>query len=235
MNLVLSVDELRKLGTPRLHGNGFLQMDLGDSNCRLNIWPYPAISGQTVSTQMHNHGFGFESQVLLGRVVNRAIDVMPVPSEQATHVVYQAKPRGICPTCRATHEHAVQFLVANSTFLCLNKDCEKYGNQFRSEDTLLLPVETQPFVFAKTRSVHIVETGDFYTQAALDYRESMAPREWVVTRMSKTHTTGVRPSVLVEKGLQPDNDFNRHLSVSEDTLWQVVDEACQRIAKRVLG
>lgn len=58
------------IGTPRVHGNGFIQLNL-TSTTRLNIWGHPEIPKQVVSTQIHDHMFGFESRILLGVIGNR--------------------------------------------------------------------------------------------------------------------------------------------------------------------
>lgn len=51
---------------PRLHGNGFIQLDLPDGT-RLNIWhPNLVEYGQVVRTPIHDHRFSFHSEVILG-------------------------------------------------------------------------------------------------------------------------------------------------------------------------
>ena len=53
----------------RVHGNGFLQLDLPD-DCRLHIFAHPALPSQRQSTHIHDRRFGFGSKVLRGRLVN---------------------------------------------------------------------------------------------------------------------------------------------------------------------
>lgn len=58
------------IGVPRVHGNGFIQVDLSPTT-RLNVWGHPEIPHQAVSTQIHDHMFGFESRILVGVIANR--------------------------------------------------------------------------------------------------------------------------------------------------------------------
>ena len=50
----------------RLHGNGFIQIDMPDKT-RLHIWdPDLSVRAQSVSTQIHDHRFSFESECIFG-------------------------------------------------------------------------------------------------------------------------------------------------------------------------
>lgn len=53
----------------RVHGNGFIQVDLPE-NKRLHVWGHPDIPRQVESSQIHSHRFGFESTILVGSLVN---------------------------------------------------------------------------------------------------------------------------------------------------------------------
>lgn len=65
-----TIKELRDLGgKPRVHGNGFIQLDL-DERRRLHVWGDPRIPRQKVNTPIHDHVFGFRSWVLRGRIIN---------------------------------------------------------------------------------------------------------------------------------------------------------------------
>jgi len=57
------------IGEPRVHGNGFIQVDL-TSTRRLHIWGHPDIPAQRTPTPLHDHTFGFISRVLLGTMTN---------------------------------------------------------------------------------------------------------------------------------------------------------------------
>jgi hypothetical protein len=91
MKMILpEIERLMKLNpTPRVHGNGFIQLDITDTK-RINIW-HPDLPRQKIATPIHSHRFGFTSTVLLGRLVNITYNVWPY-SEQGnyiTHNIYE--------------------------------------------------------------------------------------------------------------------------------------------------
>lgn len=61
---------------PRVHNNGFIQIDLNE-NDRLHIWGHPDIPRQKVASPIHDHIFGFVSKVLVGRMVNLNYGIIP--------------------------------------------------------------------------------------------------------------------------------------------------------------
>lgn len=52
----------------RVHGNGFVQVDLAPKT-RLHVW-HPYLPRQKVPTPIHDHRFGFTSEVLVGELLN---------------------------------------------------------------------------------------------------------------------------------------------------------------------
>lgn len=56
---------------PRLHPNGFVQLDLSDK-VRLHIWPDNSVvlPKPKVATVIHDHTFDFQSTILAGRLTN---------------------------------------------------------------------------------------------------------------------------------------------------------------------
>lgn len=56
-------------GRPRVHGNGFIQIDLSE-RVRLHVWGHGAIPRQASETPVHDHTFGFTSYVLHGALEN---------------------------------------------------------------------------------------------------------------------------------------------------------------------
>lgn len=54
---------------PRVHGNGFIQLDLTEES-RLHVWGDPRIPRQKSYTPIHDHVFGFESTIIVGRLLN---------------------------------------------------------------------------------------------------------------------------------------------------------------------
>ena len=65
-------------GRPRVHGNGFIQLDLTERS-RLHIWGDPRIPRQKVATMIHDHVFGFTSTIIVGRLINvvYAVELRP--------------------------------------------------------------------------------------------------------------------------------------------------------------
>ena len=58
----------------RVHGNGFIQIRL-DRDRRLHIWPYPLVPCQETPSPIHDHRFGFTSQVLVGSLLDKRYTV----------------------------------------------------------------------------------------------------------------------------------------------------------------
>lgn len=61
--------DFAKASAPRVHGNGFLQIDIAPGT-RLHIWGHSKLPRQVVDTSIHDHRFSFESEVIAGRLVN---------------------------------------------------------------------------------------------------------------------------------------------------------------------
>lgn len=67
---MINVTKLRDEGArPRVHGNGFIQVDL-TARSRLHIWGDRRIPRQKRYTPIHDHVFGFRSQIIFGRLIN---------------------------------------------------------------------------------------------------------------------------------------------------------------------
>ena len=77
---------------PRVHGNGFLQLDLDDVR-RFHIWGHPLIPAQKTPTPIHDHTFTFESEVIVGVMVNDLFRYEVTSPNRFTHRVYRAQVR----------------------------------------------------------------------------------------------------------------------------------------------
>lgn len=65
-----TLEKLKELGNrPRVHGNGFIQLDIDDRR-RLHIWGHPEIPRQLTRSPIHDHIFSFKSRCLVGRLAN---------------------------------------------------------------------------------------------------------------------------------------------------------------------
>lgn len=75
---------------PRVHGNGFIQINLPFEN-RLHIWPDIPFETQKVYTGIHNHRFSLESRIVLGTLVHKQFDL--AQTVDGAYQLYQAIPR----------------------------------------------------------------------------------------------------------------------------------------------
>lgn len=84
-----SLQELLALGNlPRVHPNGFIQLDL-DVVHRLHVW-HPALPyRQMTYSPIHDHVFGFTSRCYSGRIVHVPYNVAP-DSKGGSHVLWEA-------------------------------------------------------------------------------------------------------------------------------------------------
>lgn len=89
-DLRMQVEEARAEGRePRVHPNGFLQLDLDESR-RLHVWD-ESLPRQVVRTPIHDHVFTFRSRVILGAVTN--VHLRLVDSPEGNFVVHRAVDR----------------------------------------------------------------------------------------------------------------------------------------------
>jgi hypothetical protein len=78
------------INVPRVHGNGFIQLDLTD-RVRLHVWGHKDIPQQKVYTGHHDHMFGFVSRVLLGKMGNSRY--RPIQDPDGRFMVHKAQVR----------------------------------------------------------------------------------------------------------------------------------------------
>lgn len=73
---------------PRIHGNGFIQVDL-DPHRRLHIWDV-RLPRQERDSSIHDHAFSFQSECKMGTLVNVPMRVYrDVPGFLNTHELYE--------------------------------------------------------------------------------------------------------------------------------------------------
>ena len=90
--MTLNYDELRAMpGRPRLHPNGFIQLDLvEDKSLRLHVWPDSRLENQKTMHPIHDHSFDMDSTILTGCLTNLVYEFQP--SEYNAQVtLYQAQ------------------------------------------------------------------------------------------------------------------------------------------------
>ena len=201
LGLEYNMDNIQAFGDVRLHGNGFIQVNLVrnagrtevDPSKRLHIWPYPKLQAQSVGTPIHTHTFGFISTVLMGRLFNIVYD----------NDIMKAK----------THEI---YVVDRGT----GKD----------EDTKLIPYGADRPVHVGLRQKYIqaVEAYHNYTCLPMEVHETV-PDGLTMTLMTKTPAMkGVAgPFVYCPLKYKPDNKFNRY-DTPKDTLLGIVEDTIKK-------
>lgn len=78
-------------GDPRVHPNGFIQLDLTETR-RLHVWHPRLPYRQTTYHSVHDHVFGFVSHCYSGRLGH--VQYTVVPAARGTHILWQAKQVG---------------------------------------------------------------------------------------------------------------------------------------------
>jgi hypothetical protein len=175
---------------PRIHGNGFLQLDLSDT-ARLHVWGDPRIPRQCTPTPIHDHMFAFSSLIMRGIMTDIRYTPCVSEEEDGTHWAYKARVR-------------------------------------EGEDTILVPANTTKPYYMTPISRQTYTPGQSYTMAVGEFHESR-PNGLTVTVILKQGKTlsqgGASPTVMVPKGMEPDNRFNRYLMLSEDEMWKIIMDA----------
>jgi hypothetical protein len=83
----MMIDTTRYL-RPRLHPNGFIQLDLNDIK-RLHVWPDEPLQAQKTRHTIHNHVFDMASLVICGELTNLVYS--DVYSESGAYILHQAE------------------------------------------------------------------------------------------------------------------------------------------------
>lgn len=110
-------DYVRSVGQGiRIHGNGFIQIDV-EPGVRVHVFGHTAIPRQVTPTPIHDHRFGFVSTILSGCLVNVDWDVRGGSKQlPATHKVctYQAPAAGSEDTKLEPSESEVRLLLVKA-------------------------------------------------------------------------------------------------------------------------
>lgn len=188
-------DEARAIGNkPRVHGNGFIQLDL-TGNTRLHVWN-ERVSKQRVPTPIHDHVFSFESRVIVGRLIS---------------VVYEFTGRPRQSPTSEFRMYVSQVGEGDNTVLV---PTEEYGS---------VSVAHTEMVMASTvmgGNKYDMPKGWFHESIALDGPVATIITKDGPTQAQG----GDAPRVLVPVGVEPDNEFNRHRAMPESLLWSIIEE-----------
>lgn len=190
-------------GNPRVHPNGFIQLDLepvpdswhashqkGHSGAsrRLHIWNPPGIElpHQKTVNEVHDHVFDMDSAVLigeLGQLLYRFIIGQEWRKKFARYQLYRA----------VYEKNSDSRLQATGLFGHL----EMY------------------------RTFNVTE-GCSYRQPAFTFHDSN-PHGLVVTVMTKMAVHEGEAHVLVPDDIEPDNSFDRASAAPAELLWQAIE------------
>ena len=211
-----TLDDARQMTTmamkagnmPRVHPNGFIQLDLDNpnsfdvhspetgwvkhkghsgGNVRLHIWNPPGfeLPHQKSDNEIHDHVFDMQSTVVKGRLIQRLYWFVIGSAEKPEYELYRAV----------------------------------YDQRSSSR---LEPIGVRGII--RPWDSQLVVAGESYTQPAFTFHESSA-NGCVVTIMEKLTIHDGIPVAICEIGNPPDNDFDRATAAPVDYLWQAIEAA----------
>lgn len=194
-NILERVKQAKEEGSvPRVHGNGFIQLDIIRSPHikrrspvglqRLHVWGPQIPFKQTNYSGIHNHVFDFNSTCIVGEFIQTRLDI-ELDADNFTHYTYRA----VC-----------------------------YDG---TDDTVLERVGTAALVSGLTEHY---TSGNMYEFKAGDFHETDAnipTATWMTVTGNHRDVIGT-PYVLCDKDLLPSNDFTRYQD--PDILWRIIFE-----------
>lgn len=187
-------------GNPRIHPNGFIQLDLEDVPAswaashqkghsgaarRLHIWNPPDIElpRQDTVHEIHDHVFAMNSTVVKGVLWQRRYEFNVGGMNTPTHQLYRA----------------VYAKNSDSRLEALGV----YG-------------------IPKLVERYAVEQGSNYTQPSSTFHDTETPMGLVVTVMTKTAIEAQQAHVLIPRNMEPDNEFDRASAAEPEYLWNAI-------------
>lgn len=174
---------------PRVHPNGFIQLDLNDTH-RLHVWHPSLPYRQKTYHPIHDHVFGFTSKIFSGRITNVQYDVV-ADSLNGTHYMAQARSTG-------------------------------------PEETILIGAPQPSYYDLRPHDGATFQAGEQYEFPAFQFHEILfnEPSLTIIRKHTITMYEGNprSPTVMVPRGVCPDNDFCRK-DVDTDFLWELIVEA----------
>lgn len=190
---------------PRVHPNGFIQLDIaptedgwdeskkrGHSGAsrRLHIWNPPGVElvRQQTKNEIHDHVFDMRSTVVKGRLMQTLYQFYPaIPDELRM----------------PTHE--------------------KYVAVYDKTSSSRL-ASTGEMGFLDAEQWYWVESGQTYVQPAFTLHDT-TPDGLVVTVMEKTAIHEGDATVICTVDSPPDNDFDRAKAMDEKKLWYAINKS----------
>jgi hypothetical protein len=196
------VEQLRQEGgQPRVHPNGFIQLDLipvtdwdqskqrGHSGAmrRLHIWNPPRfpLPHQETTNEIHDHVFDMRSEVVIGDLVQDLYGFIFGQrfAKPPTHELY-----------RAVYD--------------------------KTSSSRLEAMGVRGYL--RLAQSFAIRAGESYTQPAFTLHNSDAGRGCVVTVMEKEQVHEGDATIVCEIGNPPDNTFDRAKAADQDYLWGAI-------------
>lgn len=204
MRLVPFLQSLATDLSPRVHANGFIQIDISPA-VRLHVWGDPRIPRQQNRTPIHDHAFSFTSRVLIGTLNQRTFHVDPrqpeadFAPEQQLYIPHVARLERGENTVLERYAGEVAVVAESSTYIAACDD------------------ETKLTGLPYGDSVYRMERGEFHESVPLGPAVSV-----IVKDGPSLVQGGGKPTVLVPVGVEPSNDFDRHAALDTEALWDII-------------
>ena len=199
------VEEARENGaTPRVHGNGFIQLDLDEFH-RLHVWGVEDIPHQKVNTEIHDHIFDFDSITITGALINVLYSINENPDGKWQ--IYE-------PTIEKNKDTK---LTPTGIFV----DATPARSAIVSHDnTAGYHMKRGDF----HRTIPLCPT------ATLIRKYSLTIADKVGSGIFGTPPVEVKvlPRVLVDRRQEPDNEFDRNTALDHDTAWQIIHDVLEK-------
>lgn len=191
-------------GNPRVHPNGFIQLDLaevegswheshkkGHSGAarRLHIWNPPDIElpHQGTVNEVHTHVFDMQSRVVRGMLVQCLYEFMDrTDATPPTHEMY-----------RAVYAKNSDSRLDSTGRVGTLRAYERFG----------------------------VRAGFTYTQRAHTFHDTETPEGLCVTLMTKTKVHNGDAYVVCPINTPPDNSFDRASAAPVELLWEAIERS----------
>lgn len=199
-------------GNPRVHPNGFIQLDLdpvpetwhashkkGHSGARrrLHIWNPPGVQlpHQGTVNEIHDHVFDMHSEIVKGQLWQCLYEFDQISSGTATFPSSVPKP---------THELYQAVYAKNS-------------------DSRLEPTGKKGWLKMINR-FPVRERGS-YEQPAFTLHDTETPAGLVVTVMTKMKVHDGEASVICPVDTPPDNSYDRAAAMPKEEIWEAIERS----------
>lgn len=194
-SLIAELNDLRSANkTPRVHPNGFIQLDISKAQ-RLHCWHPENPYRQKTYHPVHNHIFNFVSEVRVGRLININYDIA-FPKEEVLGKFHDA--------------YEVKLVEGEETQLV----------KMEGEPLLLVP---SGMACVQRGQKYEIAKFDLHETMCPIPTITVMTKYGLGPDGAKEGPNSQGATVLVPQGVVPDNDFLRS-EVDTDLLWEIIYE-----------